>query len=190
MDKLIHENKSFKNIIYSEKETKNRVFDNCSFVDCDLSNGIFTSSKFIDCVFTTCNLSMVKFTNCQLNNIIFKESKLLGVNFSECNDFMFSVSFEDCVIDYSSFVRKKMIKTIFKNISMKSADLTEADLSKSKFINADLTDAVFYRTNLKEADLSTAINYIIDPEENNIRKAKFAMEGLIGLLSKYNIEVC
>ena len=72
---------------------------------------------------------------------------------------------------------------------MKDVDFTETDLTKSHFSNTDLTDAIFYRTMLKEANLFTALNYIIDPELNNIRKAKFSMHGLSGLLSKYDIVI-
>lgn len=82
-----------------------------------------------------------------------------------------------------------MTRTIFKNSSLKNVDFTETDLTKSLMINCDLTDTIFDRTVLKEADLSSALNFIIDPELNNIRKAKFSVQGLAGLLVKYGIEV-
>ena len=189
MERVIHEDKTFKNIKHSGKETTNNEFEHCSFLNCDFSNGAFTSGKFIDCVFTGCNLSMVKLTSCQLNNVIFKDCKLLGVNFFECNDFLFNVKFDGSVLDYCSFVRKKIPKTIFLNTSMKSVDFTECDLTKSTFDNADLMNAVFYKSILKEVDFVTALNYTIDPEFNNIKKAKFSLMGIHGLLEKYDIQI-
>jgi fluoroquinolone resistance protein len=50
-------------------------------------------------------------------------------------------------------------------------------------------NSVFSRTVLKEADLTAASNYIIDPESNNIRKAKFSISGVSGLLNKYDISI-
>ncbi len=187
MEIIIHEDKLFDNVTYSEKETKKREFDTCSFVNCNFSNAVFISNKFTDCVFTNCNLSMAKFSHSQLNNVTFKDCKLLGVNFSECTDFLFSVKFDGCILDYCSFVKKKMHKTPFLNSSMKNVDFSETDLTKSVFSNTDLINSIFDNTSLKEVDLLTAFNYIIDPELNNIKKAKFSLHGAAGLLTKYDI---
>ena len=187
MDSLLHTDKIFKNTKYSEKETKKREFENCSFISCDLSNGIFTSSKFIDCTFTNCNLSMAKLSQCQLNNVNFKDCKLLGINFSECQDFLFATKFENCILDFCSFERKKMPKTVFSNSSLKSVDFSGCDLTKSLFSNTNLLNAVFNKTILNEVDFLTALNFSINPEINSIKKAKFSINGVAGLLDKYNI---
>jgi hypothetical protein len=49
--------------------------------------------------------------------------------------------------------------------------------------------AIFHGTTLEKADLRTALNYAIDPENNWIRKAKFSLPAVTGLLSKYEIEI-
>ena len=113
----------------------------------------------------------------------------MGVNFSECVDLPFLVKFEGCILDYSSFARKKLVKANFSDSSMKYVDFSECDLTKSVFSNIDLLNSVFSNTILKEADFVTAVNYSIDPETNNIRKAKFALHGVVGLLSKYDIKI-
>ena len=43
--------------------------------------------------------------------------------------------------------------------------------------------------NLEKADFRTAAHYSINPENNKIKKAKFAMPWVLGLLDKYNIEI-
>jgi fluoroquinolone resistance protein len=185
----IQEDRSFNNINYSEKETKNSEFENCSFVNCDFSDSILSSCFFIDCVFTNCNMTMVKLTNCQLKNITFKDSKLLGINFTQCKDSFSGLKFNGCVLDYCSFAGKKMMKTSFINSSIKNADFSECDLTGSAFINSDLMSSIFNRTILKEADFLTALNFNIDPENNNVKKAKFSFHGLSGLLNKYDIKI-
>ncbi len=72
---------------------------------------------------------------------------------------------------------------------MKQVVFTNANLSNSVFDNTDLADAVFNGTDLKEADFRAANNYIIDPELNNIKKAKFSLHGVVGLLAKYSIRI-
>jgi uncharacterized protein YjbI with pentapeptide repeats len=57
------------------------------------------------------------------------------------------------------------------------------------FDNCDLTGAVFDHTNIEKADFRTSYNYTIDPEINRIKKAKFSILGVSGLLDKYDIDI-
>ena len=59
--------------------------------------------------------------------------------------------------------------------------------SQAVFDGCDLADAVFERTVLEKADLRGAINYSIDPAVNRVKKARFSLEGVRGLLGKYDI---
>jgi fluoroquinolone resistance protein len=184
-----NQDKAFRNLQWSGKQTTEEVYESCSFESCDLSDSVFSFCKFIDCIFTNCNLSMVKLTDCLLNDIKFINCKLLGINFSDCNDSLFTLKFNGCLLDYCSFVKKKMVKTRFINSSVKNVDFSECDLTKSSFSDSDLMNSVFYRTILREADFLSASNYVIDPELSNIRKAKFSLVGIPGLLIKYNITI-
>ena len=47
--------------------------------------------------------------------------------------------------------------------------------------------AVFDGTNLEGADLSSAVNYIIHPDRNRLKKARFSESGLAGLLAHAGI---
>jgi uncharacterized protein YjbI with pentapeptide repeats len=77
----------------------------------------------------------------------------------------------------------------FVNCTLHEVDFTEADLTASLFENCDLQRTLFANTNLEKADFRTAFNYSIDPELNRIKKARFSMPGVLGLLSKYNIDI-
>ncbi|MDB5256978.1 MAG: putative low-complexity protein [Chitinophagaceae bacterium] len=184
-----HEGKLFEKIVYAGKAVKNREFEQCTFKECDLSDSTFTHNRFTECVFIGCNLSMMKLANTSLRDVTFKHCKLLGINFSECEDFLFSVRFENCILDYASFMKKKMTKTKFIHTSLKQVVFTNTNLSNAVFDNTDLADAIFNGTELKEADFVTAYNYIIDPELNNIKKAKFSLHGVVGLLAKHAIHI-
>lgn len=187
MEVLSHENRTFENISYTGKEVKNREFEACTFIKSDLSNSDFSYTNFIDCKFIDCNLSMMKVNSSSFRNISFDRCKLLGVNFSDCNDFLFSVGFKDCILDYASFSNKKMIKTKFLNTSLKEVSFLNTNLTGSLFEDTNLDRAVFSNCILKEANFLTATNYAIDPELNKLEKAKFSLSGSVGLLSKYKI---
>ena len=77
----------------------------------------------------------------------------------------------------------------FKNSSLHEVDFTDADLSDAVFDNCDLSRAVFENTNLEKADFRSAYNYSIDPERNRVKKAKFSLQGAVGLLDKYDIHI-
>jgi uncharacterized protein YjbI with pentapeptide repeats len=63
------------------------------------------------------------------------------------------------------------------------------DLTNSTFDTCDLARATFGNTILEKTTFCTSYNYSIDPESNRIRKAKFSLAGVAGLLGKYDIEI-
>ena len=172
---------------FSEKKITSREFDRCTFENCDFSSCFITQSDFIDCLFNDCNFSMTKLAHSGLKNCDFVNCKMVGVDFSVCNDFLFSVNFKNCQLDYSTFFQKKMKKTQFIDCSLKEVDFSEVELTEAVFVSCDLIGAVFENTLLVKADLRTAINYSIDPEKNKIKKARCSLPAVTGLLNKYQI---
>ena len=53
----------------------------------------------------------------------------------------------------------------------------------------NLLNATFDNTNLEGADLTQSTNYAIDPERNKIKGAKFSLPEIVGLLTKYGIQI-
>jgi hypothetical protein len=49
--------------------------------------------------------------------------------------------------------------------------------------------ARFERTVLEKVDFRTSYNFSIDPEVNRMKKARFSLAGIAGLLGKYDIVV-
>ena len=89
----------------------------------------------------------------------------------------------------SLFYRLKLKNIHFHNCDLQEADFSEAELTGAFFDNCDLLNATFFHTNLEEANFTTALNYSINPETNRLRKAKFALPGVAGLLDTYGIEI-
>jgi uncharacterized protein YjbI with pentapeptide repeats len=112
---------------------------------------------------------------------------MLGLHFDSCDEFGLSFSFENCILNNCTFYKIKIKKTTFKNTQLQEADFTECDMTESLFDNCDLTKATFYNTIIEKADFRTSSNYSIDPENNRIKKAKFSIHGIPGLLEKYDI---
>jgi len=162
-------------------------YENCSFSHCNFSSSSLSGISFAECNFIHCNLSMVQLHNTALKDVKFKDCKLLGMHFEHCSPFLLKLHFESCILDLCSFYKLKLAKTPFTHCSLKETDLTETDLSNVLFNDCDMQGAIFYNTILEKADLRTAYNYVLDPENNRLKKARFSLQGITGLLHKYDI---
>lgn len=189
MNDLININQTFEKINFTHERLNNREFDGCVFKNCDFSSSDLSMNAFIDCEFIDCNLSMVKLAGTSLKSVVFRDCKLLGILFHECDDFLFGVHFYDCALDYASFANKKMHKTHFSNCALREVTFGGTDLTKSIFDNCNLENAIFNNSKLNDADFRTAYNYTIDPEFNPMKKARFSIRGIPGLLEKYDIKI-
>ncbi|MDD5674490.1 MAG: pentapeptide repeat-containing protein [Chitinivibrionales bacterium] len=181
--------KSFSKIDFTQNPPAEGEYENCTFTNCDFSNTDFADRHFMDCAFEDCNLSMVKLFGTALQEVAFKKCKMLGLHFENCQAFGLSVRFEDCNLDHSSFFKTRLKKTLFKNTKLIEVDFSGCDLSGAVFDACDLTRATFENSVLEKADLRSAYNFSIDPEKNRIKKAKFSLAGIAGLLDNYDIEI-
>ena len=185
----IIENTSFEKQNYSKIALAKGEYDNCTFVNCIFSDSDLSNVNFTECEFQDCDLSNVNLKHTVLNDVSFSNCKLLGLQFNHCSDFLFSVSFNECNLSLASFYQVKAKGTKFSACMLHQVDFTEADVTNSLFNNCDFKAAIFERTMLEKSDFRTSYNYVIDPEINKIKKAKFSMPEVLGLLRKYNIEV-
>ena len=179
--------KIYKNKDFTSQVLERAEYDNCTFINCNFEGCFLSAFSFLDCNFEDCNLSNIKVKDATFKDVVFLNSKMLGVLFSDCNQLLFSASFTDCVLNFSSFYKIKLVSGNLKNCICDQVDFTEANFSKTNFDNCDLKNAVFEQTNLEQANLFSAINYSINPERNKIKGAKFSKDQISGLLDTYKI---
>lgn len=172
---------------FSNGKLSNAEYDSVLFADCNFSKADLSGVAFIDCTFKTCDMSLVKVNNTAFNNAQFINCKLLGIDFSRCKDFLLSFNFDTCILDFASFYKKKIKKTLFENCSIKEVDFSETDLTESTFIDCDLTLAVFQQSIIEKVDFTQANHFAIDLEQNKVKNARFSATSLSGLLLKYPI---
>jgi fluoroquinolone resistance protein len=164
-------------------------YESCIFCNCDFSNSDLSEVFFLSCEFLGCNLSMAKLTKTTLRDVKFRDCKMLGIRFDNCNQFGLAIYIESCTLNHSSFYQAKLKNTIFRHTNLHEVDFTQCDLTGSVFDNCDLTGAMFENTILEKTDFTTSHSYSIDPEINRVKKAKFSLQGVAGLLYKYDIEI-
>jgi len=185
----VYDDEVFSGVCFAKDGLDGLEYDGCRFESCDFSGVSFRGIEFLDCRFVGCDFSLVKLDGTGLKNASFTGCKLMGVDFSVASSFLFAVSFTDCLLDYSIFIKKSMKGTTFRNSSVKSAIFEACDLTKASFDGCCLANTSFLQNNLQQADFRTATEYSFDLEMNRAKGAKFAYLGVLGLLSKYGIEV-
>ncbi len=183
------EDKTFNKIDFTQTVLLKGEYENCIFTTCDFSNIDLSNIKFISCKFDHCNLSMAFLGNTAFKDIMFSNSKMLGLRFDHCSTMAFEITVDNCILNHSSFYKMKLKNTVFKSAQLDEVDFSECDLTAAIFDNCNLQKALFDNSILEKADFTTAYNYSLDPERNRIKKAKFSLNGVGGLLRKYNIEI-
>ena len=183
------EDKTFDKVNFKETVLLKGEYENCIFTTCDFSDTDLSNVRFISCKFNYCNLSMALLGNTSFKNVIFNNSKMLGLRFDHCNQMAFEITADNCILNHCSFYKVKLKNAVFISSHFEEADFTEADLTGVEFNNCNLQKAVFENTVLEKADFTSAYNYSLDPEINKMKKAKFSLNGVGGLLQKYQIEI-
>lgn len=189
MEQVYVENKTFDKGDFVQSSLATGEYENCTFLNCNFSNADLSNMLFIECEFVDCNLSLAKLTKTVFRDVKFRGNKMLALRFEDCDKFGLAFSFDNCNLNNCSFYQTKLKNITFKNSQIHEVDFTECDLTGSLFDNCDLSGATFERTIIEKADLRTSFNYSIDPDLNRIKKAKFSLNGIAGLLGKYDIEI-
>lgn len=180
---------TFSKINYSEKPLEIGEYEYCTFINCNFSNSALSEIRFLECEFMDCNFSNANLKNTSFQDIRFKNCKMLGLRFDACNEFGFASSFNTCQLDHSIFYKMKLGRSSFVNCQLQSVDFSEADLKNTKLTNSNLQNATFQNTNLEQADFRNATNYSINPEQNQLKGAKFSLPEVVGLLDSYKIKI-
>ncbi|MFD2588837.1 pentapeptide repeat-containing protein [Croceitalea marina] len=181
--------KNFKNEKFTTTRLPRADYEECVFEGCQFQNGFLDNQNFAECEFMTCDLSNTNIKHSIFNDVTFRDCKLIGLRFEDVNGSLISLRFENCMLDFASFFGLRMKHTVFKDCSLVETDFTETDLTASTFTNSNLNRAVFEQTILTKANFTTVFNLALSPENNQIKKAIFSKESVLGLLKKYDIVI-
>ncbi|OHV08397.1 pentapeptide repeat-containing protein [Kushneria phosphatilytica] len=168
-------------------------FDNCSFKNCDFSHATFRNCRFTDCSFDNSNLSVTQFPCTLLQGVAFNLCKMMGIDWPRmrCPSIQIPgvLSFEECVLDDSSFFGLYLAETTMISCRIHRVDFSEANCEQIDFSGSDLEDTIFNRTRLRGANFIDATHYSINILENDIKNARFSLPEAVALLDGLDIEL-
>jgi uncharacterized protein YjbI with pentapeptide repeats len=186
---IIFEDREWQDIHWQTEAPPRGAYDQCRFVHCNLSNAVLTDYHFTDCLFADCDFSNADLRGVVFNDALFQECKLTGLHFGDCHKIPFGVRFKGCILTLASFEKMMLRKTIFEDCRLTETDFSGADLRESVFTGSHLDRAIFNGCNLEKADFRNVYQCTIDPALNRMRKARFSLEGLPGLLAAYGLDI-
>lgn len=164
-----------------------QTFERCTFRKLNLSKQSLNSATFVNCTFIGCNLSAAEIKNTTFNDVHFQECSVSHLDFGKCNPFGFHVDFQNCQLDYSIFLNRNLKKTTFSDCTLREAHFLTCDLTGSIFKSCNLELAKFAGCTLSQVNFATSFNLRLDPDDNTLKKTKFSLYNLPGLLAKYDI---
>ncbi len=189
MDLQYHVDQEYDHIDFSDQSPLRSEFECCVFRGCNFAEADLSSCRFIDCEFIECDLSNARITEAVFRDLQFKECKVLGVTFERCKPLGFAISFHKCQLNHSTFFEMKLSHCSFTHCQLHSVDFGQAEMQGVTMTNCDLRETIFEGTNLQKADLTHSVNFIIDPELNRLKGAKFSLSQVTRLLDKYGLSI-
>ena len=182
-----NDGKHFTSVDFSQKSLDDHSFSNCTFHCCNFSKSLFRNAAVTSCSFVGCNLSLGILDVCHMQDIHFLDCKIVGVEFFKCCRVFFSVTFKNCLLQYCNFSELNMKSTSFSGSKIKECYFTNTCLNSANFNGTELSGTSFHNCDLCRADFSGATQYSVDPCTNKIKKAKFSLPEVIGLLQGFDI---
>ena len=179
------ENQTIEKIDFTEVVPDKEYID-CTFVNCNFEQLLLKNIVFEECHFKFCNLSLIKTSKMSWHNVHFTECKMVGADFTGSNPFSI-FRFHSSNLQYASFTQMKLKATPFVNCNLQEADFSDADLSSAIFEQCEMSRTIFSHTNLEKADFTSAYHFVIDPQNNRLKNARFSRSNLEGLVVSFGI---
>lgn len=184
---------AFELIELKEKTIESKRFEACTFKKCQFTEAEFRQCEFVDCEFIHCNLSMAKFINTGFNEAVFENCKLIGIDWTKVKwpfvKLACPVKFYQCDLSFSNFFEINLVDAVFEECKVHEVDFRGAELNGASLCYNDFYKSIFQHCNLSKSDFTGSTNYLINPEENKITKAKFSFPEVMDLLRHLDITI-
>lgn len=190
---MYYENEEYNDLKYQNKKIEDINFVDCKFFNCKFTEIQIIRCSFVDCEFYNCSFLNMEFKYTDAVNNKFKSCIIFGINWSEIKRnkgaFQPFLLFENCTIKYNVFIDLNLKKFDFSSNNLIDSIFEQCKLQESKFCNCDLKNTTFDNNDLSKSDFLGSKNYLINIENNILKKAKFSFPDVINLLNSLDIEI-
>ena len=125
--------------------------------------------------------------NTKFQQATFNQCKLAGLDFSQLSKILLALRFDNSQLSYCNFPDLNLSGTKFSNCHLNTCDFFGTNLKNAIFENSSLPETQFENCDLRGADFRTAQSFVIDPDDNQLGKAMFSLQGALTFLKRLNI---
>ncbi|MCP3103395.1 pentapeptide repeat-containing protein [Myxococcus sp. K15C18031901] len=174
------ENETFSDLLLDGADLGGKEFYRCTFRNVQLQSSRWKESQLEDCVFEGCNLTRSNVLALRLRGARFEGSKLMGIDWTGVASNP-EMHFEECGLQYDSFVGFSLRKTPFLRCVCKEANFFDMDLTESDFSETDLTGSNFRGCTLTRVTFSGTQGLVLDPARNRLKDTRVPPETAMAL---------
>jgi fluoroquinolone resistance protein len=184
---------SFEDLVFTGLDLRGadlgrKEFTGCRFVDCKAQETLWRGARLDDCRFERCDMTRMQPRGMLVHDVSFTDSKLMGVEWADLGQFP-RLGFNNCVLEFASFVELSLRKAEFRGCRMGEANFLDADLREADFAGSELRGSIFRGCKLGKTDFSAATGVYFDPAENESRGAIVPIETAALLAMKLGLTV-
>jgi fluoroquinolone resistance protein len=184
----VFEDETFTGIELAEANLAGREFIRCRFEKLVLQESNWQGARLDDCEFDGCDLTRMRPKKLAARGVTFTRCRLMGVDWSDlaANP---SLVFEECNLQYASFVEVNLTSTAFRRCRMVDVNFFEARLVDAVFQECELAGARFEQCDLRGAELSEARGVILDPSKNTVTGCRISVETAVAVAASLGLRV-
>lgn len=182
------EGETFRGVDMRGADISEKIFRDCTFHNVVFAEARLRECRFEDCAVEASDWTMAKVYGTALRGVKFRGCKLMGIDWSDGHRSI-DASFEECVLDYCSFVKIDARKVTFKDCRLLEVNFTEANLTEADFSGSNLDRCQFHQTHLVRANLSNATNLRLDPTQNKVKGATISLDAAVGIVMTMGMHV-
>lgn len=179
-------NETFRHVDMACGALAESTFDECEFYGCTFVETVLRACSFISCTFVECDLSLAQLPETRFSDVRLEQCRLFGIDWTRAAwpraRLGKPLTFMRCALSHSTFIGLTLPRLQMHACAAQDVDFREADLTQASFSDTDLEKSLFGGTDLTKADLSRARNYRLDPAQNVLTQARFALPEALGLL--------
>ncbi len=156
--------------------TTGAEYERVRFQRCALTGARFVGCHLDEVTFVNCELTTASFMNSTLRDVKFVGCRMMGINWTNVRPLTFSVRFEQCRLDNSTFSGMKLKGLHCIDCGLTGVDFSSCDLTSSRFPKCDMVGAILRHATLIQADLTGTRGCFFDVRTCKMRGTRIGIE--------------
>ena len=172
---------------------KDTEYQDCVFKACRWQGVHLENCSFLGCTFDHCQFSDIHFTFCKMRDAWLEGCAFRGIGWGALQGRgglgQPIGKAINCSFRYNQFVGMALGGFDFSRNQFSECLFDDCKLAEADFNGAGLGRTAFTRCDLQNADFRAAQEYLIDPNQNKLKGARFSFPDVVTLLDGLGLRI-